>query len=99
GQRLTSLTSRDDIFLTLSEMVGQVLDNHNLYICMFDRERKAISYPVYRQNGEQRVEPGRPAANGIPEYLVTSRRPLLITDQPAVRLENLGIELPDPLPA
>ncbi len=99
GQRLTSLTSRNDIFDTLSQMVGQVLDNHDLIICMFDRDRKMMSFPVFRQAGLQKNEPDRPSANGVAEYLVSSRRPLLITDHIVQHLENLGIDLPDPLPA
>lgn len=99
GQRLTSLTSRNEIFDTLAEMVGQVLDNQNLYICMFDRARQNLSFPVYRENGLPKNQPDRVAANGLPEYLVENHKPLLITNGCSTKLEELGIDKPDPMPA
>ena len=99
GQRLTSLTSRNEIFDTLAEMVGQVLDNQNLYICMFDRGRQNLSFPVFRENGLPKNQPDRAAANGLPEYLVEKHKPLLITSGCLKKLEELGIDKPFPMPA
>ena len=66
GQKLTSLTTRSDIFNTLAEMVGQVLDDSNLYICMFDRNRQTLSFPVYRENGETKNVADRRRATASP---------------------------------
>ncbi len=99
GQRLTSLTSRNEIFETLSEMVGQVLDNRNLMICMFDRARQNVTFPVCRVDGLPKNEPDRPAANGLPEFIAARRSPLLITRDAAQRLKDLGVDLPERVPA
>jgi signal transduction histidine kinase/CheY-like chemotaxis protein len=99
GQRLTSLTSRNEIFDTLAEMVGQVLDNRNLYICMFDRAKQNLSFPVYRENGLPKTIPDQPARHGLPEYLVATRAPLLITRNLADHLNNLKVGLTGEIPA
>lgn len=99
GQRLTGLTSRDAIFNTLAEMAGQVLDDRNLYICILDQNTHQLSFPVYREYGVNRQIANRPARNGIPEYLMASRSPLLITHQARQRLTELGITDEERIPA
>ena len=99
GQRLTGLTSRDAIFNTLAEMAGQVLDDRNLYICILDQNTNQLSFPVYREYGASRQVANRPAADGIPEYLMASRSPLLITHQAGQRLAELGIKTEERVPA
>ena len=99
GQRLTSLTSRNEIFDMLAEMVGQVLDTRNLYVCMFDRNREKASYPIYIQNGLPKNKADRPAGNDLPEYLVTSRQPLLLTRDVKARFSELHIKCSGEIPA
>ncbi len=91
GRSLSELVTPEETLRRIHGLLGQLLDNRNLYIALYDAERQMISFPVYTIHGEWR-EPGeRPAANGITEYVVRTRAPLLTGDLAATTAE-LGIE-------
>lgn len=99
GQRLSRLATRSEIFESLSTMIGEVISNRNLYICYTDPEKHILSFPIYRLDGQDMVMPEREFRQGVPEYVINNRMLLLITEDVPERLQTLGIELPDHLPA
>ncbi len=98
GQQLSRLATRAEIFDLLSTMIGEVLNNDHLYICSYNPLLQALSYPVYRENGEVITAPEQPAGNGIPEYVMRTKSPLLVTSDLGSVLARFGIDLPERLP-
>jgi len=99
GQQLSRLATRGEIFELLSTMIGEVLDNQNLFICSYVPNKASLSFPVYRKDGQPVHVPDLPFGSGIPEYVIRSRTPLLITDNASETLVKAGIELPEQVPA
>jgi signal transduction histidine kinase/CheY-like chemotaxis protein len=98
GQRLSSLASRDEIFQTLTQMVGEVLDNRNLYLCMIDPASQTISFPIYRENGEAIEVNRRSLRNELPDYVAQLQKPLLLTEKIAFFLDENNIHPPVRIP-
>jgi GAF domain-containing protein len=99
GQQLSRLASEAEIYELLSNMIGQVLDNRNLYICTYNTNQAMLSFPIYRENGEAINVPDRPFANGIPEYVMKSQKPFLVKENAVETFQQQEIELQGNVPA
>ena len=91
---LNRLASPAEIPERISALIGQVFDNRNLYIALYDEATNVVSFPVYRMIGENRtflLE--RPLGNGLTEYIIRTRTPILISDRLEEELPKRGIAL------
>jgi signal transduction histidine kinase/DNA-binding response OmpR family regulator len=99
GQQLSRLASRDEIFELLAMMIHEVLEPDNLIICAFNANKQTLSYPVSRVGGKELQLPETAFQNGIAEYAIKVRKPLLISQDAGAELTRRGIDLPQPVPA
>ena len=94
GRALNTLSSLPVIIQQISDLIGQVFDNRNLYIALYNQETNLISFPIYRMAGEKRDSAEeRPPSNGLTEYVIRSRTPVLISDHMPETLAERGISL------
>jgi PAS domain S-box-containing protein len=92
GRAFSQLMQPAEIVDLLYTNVGKVLENRNLYIALYDETSGTISFPVYTIDGELRDLASRPMRNGLTEYVLRAKAPVLISsDQPAF-LEEHGID-------
>ena len=94
GQRLSSLESRNEVYRTLTDLVGQVLDNHNLMICVFEHSTGMVSFPIYREDGQVITIPDRFPSSELPDYVLTSQKTILLTRNIPQYFQQLDIVLP-----
>ncbi len=92
GRTLTRLAAPAEIFTVLDEIIGQVLGNRSLYIALHDEDRREISFPIYRINGAPHEPSARPFGNGLVDYVIRKRTPLLIQHDIDGVCASLGIE-------
>lgn len=93
GQALSRLAKPEEILDLIYSAAGQVLDNRNLYIALYDQERQIISFPVYTIDGERRSPGSRPFGNGATEYVIRTRSPLLLPRNVTASLAERGIDI------
>jgi PAS domain S-box-containing protein/putative nucleotidyltransferase with HDIG domain len=92
GQALNKLAKPAEILELVFEGIGQVLDNRNLYIALFDETDQMIHFPVYLIHGERIIGRERPLSNGITDYILRHNTPVFFTRDIAESLNQLGIE-------
>jgi PAS domain S-box-containing protein len=92
GQALSRLAKPAEIYEMLFESIGQVMDNRNLYLALYDEANHCISFPLYTLDGERREPASRPFANGLTEYVIRTRSPLLIAGDMPQTLQTLSID-------
>ena len=93
GQALSRLTPPSEIVELLYANIGQVLDNRNLYIALYDEAKQSIAFPAYTINGERHTPASRPFGNGLTEYVIRTKAPLLIPHNQSTFLTEQGIDL------
>ena len=98
GQQLSRLATRQEIFELLSTMIGEVLNNNDLYICSYAAGKEKLSFPVYRTGGQPVDVSERPFGNGIAEHVIRTRSALLIANKTGETLFQLGVDLPERVP-
>lgn len=91
GQALSRLLPLSELVALIYSTVGEVLDNRNFYLALYDEAAQALSFALYTVDGEQRVAPSRPLSNGITEHILHTRAPLLITHNMESALHERGI--------
>jgi PAS domain S-box-containing protein len=92
GQALNSLAPLPEILERISDLIGQVFDSRNLYIALYDEAANYVSFPIFRDNGERRnPTAGRPAGNGLTEFVIRTHAPVLISENIEEVLTERGI--------
>jgi signal transduction histidine kinase len=92
GQALNKLAGPSEILHLIYTTIGLVLDNSNFYIALYDEEKQFVSFPVYSIDGNQDISgAGRPFGNGLTEYVIRTKAPLLIPHNLTETTEALGI--------
>ena len=94
SQALVTLATVPEILERISVLIGQVFDNRNLYIAMYDETRNYISFPVYLVAGVRQGLPiERPLSNGLTEFVIRTRAPLLISENVNQAMAERGVAL------
>ena len=79
GQELAQLVTVQDVMEHVYQAIGEVFDNHNLYIALYDDRKQEITFPIYTIDGERRTMAGRSFGNGLTEYVLRTKKTLLIS--------------------
>ncbi|CAG0926660.1 Nitrogen fixation regulatory protein [Thermoflexales bacterium] len=91
GQELAQLVTVQEVVEHVFRAVGEVFDNRNLYIALYDERKQEISFPVYTIDGERRSVASRPFGNGMTEYVLRTKKALLIPHQVQDFATSIGI--------
>lgn len=90
GQALSKLAPPSEILELIFTLIGQVLDNRNLYIALYDEANQWISFPIYTIDGTRRNVASRPFSDGLTEYVITTKAPLFLPRDPQEQGARLG---------
>jgi PAS domain S-box-containing protein len=92
GNSINKLAEPSEILLLIYNMVGRLFDNNNLYIAMYDEKREEISFPIYTVKGKRITIKKRSFRNGLTEFIIKSKKPLLVNSNIEKQFTKLGIE-------
>jgi len=90
-----ALTTRLDVEGVLGEAyrgASRLLDTTNFYVALYDPESDSASFPMVIEDGQAVEWPLRQAGQGLTEYVIRNRQPLLIQEKVAKRQEEMGIK-------
>jgi PAS domain S-box-containing protein len=90
-----TLAARLDVNQVLREVqqgVSALLDTTNFYVALYDHEREEISFPINASESvlDKEVEV-MPADQGLTGYIIRTRQPLLISEDTARHVKELGL--------
>ncbi len=89
GQALTKIAEPGEIAETILTTLDQVLDAPYFYLALYDQDRQWLSF--YTRAKERYNVESRPFAEGLTEYVIRSRKPMLISADMHATYEKLGI--------
>ena len=93
GRVLTMIPTVDEVLEHAYQLASRLIDTTNFYVALYDAERDEISFPLYVEERQLRFHIGkRHVGNGITEYVIRTRQPLLIEENISQRAKELGIE-------
>ncbi|MBN1936650.1 MAG: GAF domain-containing protein [Anaerolineae bacterium] len=92
GQALSASLQVETVVAAIHEQVVQLMPAQNFYIALYDTERNEVSFPLCFEQGERVQWHSRRAGNGLTEYVLHTRQPLLIEKDVEAKVCNLGID-------
>ncbi len=93
GRSLTSMTDRELVMTTVYQHAARLIQADSLYISLFDANKDEIIFRIFGEGEEtSKSASRRRSGNGITEYVIRTRKPLLIKNELENRIEELGIE-------
>jgi PAS domain S-box-containing protein len=90
---LTAMLDVDAVVENIYHYASRLIDTTNFYVALYDAELDMVSFPLYAEGEQIRTGGRRRAGQGMTEYVIRTREPLLIQENVAARLEELGIEM------
>lgn len=99
GTALSGTLEQEVLALRILEQTRRIMPTTNFRIALWDADGETLSFPVCVEDGVLRKLPPGPLGNGIIEYVLRTRRPLLLAGDVAGRARELGIEPREPVPA
>jgi K+-sensing histidine kinase KdpD/putative methionine-R-sulfoxide reductase with GAF domain len=94
GQVLATTSMEVDVLLnTLYHQIRQLMDASHFYVALYDEARDTLTFPVLIEGGKRKHIADRRAGNGLTEYVIRQRKPILIPENAAHVIANLGLEV------
>lgn len=93
GQAIATSLELDVLLNTIYHQVSRLMEADYFYIALYNSVNDELTFPLVFENGERKRYPGRRARNGLTEYVIFQRRPVLIQDHTEHVIANLGLEV------
>ena len=92
GTALSAAVDLESLTERIYEQTKRVIETSNFYLALHDTETDMVSFPRYIEDGEWKSMTSRPFGNGLTEYVINSRYPLLLEEHVRERARALGID-------
>lgn len=93
GLALTARLTTDEVLGEAYRGASRLLDTTNFYIALYDSAKDEVTFALAVTDGQlSRPYTVRRAGQGLTEYIIRNRRPVLIPDNLPQRLAEMGIE-------
>jgi len=89
---LATLLDINMVASTVNEYTTKLMDTNNFFIALYDPDLQEISMPLVVVNSKKIEIPKRQLANGLTDYIIRNRRPLLLNGDISEQQAQLGIE-------
>ena len=83
----TQSESLEQFYPAMHEIVGQLLEAKNIYIAFIDIDKKILNFPYYVDEFDELVV-SRPLSNGLTEWVLASKAPVLLNNAQIMRLRQ-----------
>ena len=93
AQTISSALELDQVLTVIREQVGRLIDNENFFLALYDAVEDTVSFPMAYEDGRAVHWPPRRGGNGLTEYVIRSRQPLLIRGDLHAALVARGITM------
>jgi len=91
GSALSAAVDLDALTEMIYEQTNRVIETSNFYVALHEQDTHTVSFPRYLEDGEWKELMSRPFGDGLTEYVIQSRSPLLLEENVAERARALGI--------
>ncbi len=88
---INSSLNLDEVIEFIYQGISRILPTDNFYIAFYNEESEEVRFAVELEHRERKAPRCRPAKAGLTEYVLKSKRPLLIPNRFEARCAQLGI--------
>ncbi|MBD3286394.1 GAF domain-containing protein, partial [candidate division WOR-3 bacterium] len=92
GRALGSTLKLDELLEVIYQQTSRVMDTESFYIALYNEDSETIDFPMYVESDKRIPLDSQKFRNGLTEYIIKTRKPLLIEKDVEKERENLGID-------
>ncbi len=85
----------DTLAQRIWEQAGRIMDNAHFFIALRDRERGAVRFPIWVEDGQPVPPRSEAFGRSVAEHVLVTRQALLLDADACAQLEELGLERPE----
>ena len=91
----TQTLDLESIFEHMLQYTTRLMDARNFYIALYDKELDEIHLPVFKFRGSAHEDQGtrRRSGNGITEWIIRNRQPVLLRENAAAWISEHNLEI------
>lgn len=101
SRQLSTQLKLEDVYQTIYTFASRLLDTTNFYIAIYHDDTNLLDFPIVYIDGERIETASAPLGEGLTEYIIRHRQPLLFSENVLHEMERRGIafvSLSDDLP-
>lgn len=92
GRAISSALERDELLRLIHSEMRKLMDVDNFFVSFLDSDRNQIRFELEVKDGQLLPKRARPARNGLTEYILRTRQPVLIRENFDEFVARLGVE-------
>ena len=93
GQAIVNSLDMPELLQALREHVNALMDARNFYVALTDEDSDELAFPIVYENGQPVRYRSRAVSNGLTEYVLRTRQPLLIASDMDKTIKQLGLDV------
>jgi diguanylate cyclase (GGDEF)-like protein/PAS domain S-box-containing protein len=93
AQAIGSAMELEQVLVVIREQVGRLIDNDNFFIALYDESEDTVSFVLAFEDGKLVSWAPRRGGQGLTEYVIRSRQPLLIRGNLQGELDRRGVKM------
>ncbi len=92
GRAIGTTMRLDELLETIRREAARLVDTSNFLVALYDERTNILSFPLYHEFGRRVEMPSRTFGNGLTEYVIRQRAPVLIDGDTEAFCRKHGIE-------
>jgi NtrC-family two-component system sensor histidine kinase KinB len=92
GQAISASLALPDLLETIHQQTAQLMAAQDFYIAFYDPQKEQLSFPLVIEDGQRVTWEPRPCGNGLADYVIHNRVPLLMKKDEQKKRAALGLE-------
>lgn len=91
GQKISSISDFESLVEVVYGETSKIMKTENFYLVLYDKEQNEIEFIIYVEEGKRVERRKRKLKEGLTEYLIKTKKPLLLPHRVVESAKKLGI--------
>ncbi len=92
GRALATQLDIQQVVETAYKYTSQLLNTSSFFIALLNNETQTLSFPIVTVNGKKIEYPDRKMGSGLTDYVLRTRKPILLNGDVSDQMKEMGIE-------
>jgi GAF domain-containing protein/HAMP domain-containing protein len=93
GRDLTEMFDVNTITESIYHFTSRMMDTTNFYVALYDELTQEVSFPIAVEDSKHLTWNSRRLTAGLSEYVIQSKKSLLLAENVREKLEQIGIQM------
>lgn len=93
GRELAARLNLQEVLEVVYRYASRLVPTTHFFIALYDAATNTVHFPLAVEDNQRRNWPSRKDGNGLTEYLIRTRKPLLLKEEAIPQIQEMGIQV------